>query len=145
MSTAAEATTHVHRLVGLTEALTERLETETKAFAARRPQDIVPELARTQDLANLYRRETALLKATPALAAAAPASERTRLIRATERFEAVLARHSASVQAARIISEGIVQAIAAEVAASRASGTGYGASGQAFQGDGTAITFNRSA
>lgn len=145
MTTTADAATHVHRLIGLTEALTARLETETKAFAARRPQDVVPELARTQDMANLYRRETALLKATPALAASAPASERTRLIRATERFEAVLARHSAFVQAARVISEGIVQAIASEVAASRPSGTGYGASGQAHRADGTAITLNRSA
>lgn len=145
MTTPAEATTHVHRLIGLTEALSARLETETRAFAARRPQDIVPELARTQDMANLYRRETAQLKATPALAASAPVAERSRLIRATEHFEAVLARHSASVQAARVISEGIVQAIAAEVAASRASGTGYGASGKAPQADGTAITLNRSA
>ncbi len=145
MTTPSEATTHVHRLIDLTEALTARLETETKAFVQRRPQDIVPELARTQEMANLYRRESALLKATPALAAAAPVSERTRLIKATERFEAVLARHGASVQAARVISEGIVQAIAAEVTASRASGTGYGASGQAYQGNGTAIALNRSA
>lgn len=141
----AEASVHVRRLIGLTDALSDRLETETRAFAERRPQDIVNGLAKTQDMANLYRRETAQLKATPALAASAPIADRQTLIRATERFEAVLARHASAVQAARVISEGVVQAIAAEVAAARASGTGYGASGRAATTDGTAITLNRSA
>ncbi len=143
--TPAEAAVHVRRLTGLTEALTERLETETRAFAERRPQDIVDGLARTQDMANLYRRESAQLKAAPALAASAPAAERQTLIRATERFEAVLARHASAVEAARVVSEGVVKAIAVEVAAARASGSGYGASGQAATTDGTAITLNRSA
>lgn len=141
----AEAAAHVRRLTGLTEALTDRLETETRAFTERRPQDIVDGLARTQDMANLYRRETAQLKAAPALAAAASTADRQSLIRATERFEAVLARHATAVQAARVVSEGVVQAIAAEVAATRASATGYGASGRAVTADGTAITLNRNA
>ena len=139
------ATGHARRLVALTERLTDRLEAETLAFAERRPQDVVAGLAETQDLASQYRRESAQLKATPALMAAAPASERITLIRATERFEAVLSRHARAVEAARIISEGLVQAIAQEVSAARAMGTGYGASGRAAAGDGRAITLNRSA
>ena len=139
------ATGHARRLVALTERLTDRLEAETLAFAERRPQDVVAGLAETQDLASQYRRESAQLKATPALMAAAPASERITLIRATERFEAVLSRHARAVEAARIISEGLVKAIAQEVSAARAMGTGYGASGRAAAGDGRAITLNRSA
>lgn len=139
------ATGHARRLVALTERLTDRLEAETLAFAERRPQDVVAGLAETQDLASQYRRESAQLKATPALMAAAPASERITLIRATERFEAVLSRHARAVEAARVISEGLVQAIAQEVSAARAMGTGYGASGRAAAGDGRAITLNRSA
>lgn len=145
LSSPAEAAVHVRRLIGLTDALSDRLETETRAFVERRPQDIVDGLTKTQDMANLYRRETAQLKATPALAASAPVADRQTLIRATQRFEAVLARHATAVQAARVVSEGVVQAIAAEVAASRASGAGYGASGRAAASDGTAITLNRSA
>ena len=140
-----DATTHVRRLTGLTEALIGRLENETRAFAERRPQDIAAGLAQTQDMANLYRRETAQLKATPGLATAAPLPERQALFQATQRFEAVLARHASAVEAARVISEGIVQAIAGVVASSRLSGTGYGASGQATVADGLAITLNRSA
>lgn len=144
-STDFQAAGHVRRLTELTETLTQRLETETRAFAARRPQDIVEGLAQTQELANQYRRESALLKAQPTLASNESASERMGLIKATQRFEAVLALHAAAVTAARTISEGIVQAIAGEVAASRATGAGYGAAGYAATTDGTAITLNRSA
>jgi len=139
------ATAHARRLVKLTEQLTNRLEGETAAFAERRPQDVVTGLAQTQELANQYRRESAQLKAAPAIMASAPASERMALIKATEKFEDVLSRHARAVEAARVISEGLVQAIAGEVAAARAMGSGYGASGRATAGDGTAITLNRNA
>ena len=139
------ATAHARRLVVLTERLTDRLEAETRAFAERRPGDVVASLPQTQELTNQYRRESAQLKAAPGLMSQAPSSERIALIRATERFEAVLAKHARAVEAARIISEGLIQTIAAEVAGARAMGTGYGASGRAYQGDGRAITLNRSA
>ncbi len=139
------ATAAARHLTELTETLTGRLEAETRAFAERRPQDVVESLPITQELANQYRRESAQVKANPAILAAAPSSERIRLVKATERFNTVLAKHAVAVEAARIISEGLVQTIAGEVAASRAMGTGYGASGRATAGDGRAITLNRSA
>jgi hypothetical protein len=139
------ATAAARHLTDLTQRLTDRLETETRAFSERRPQDIVSGLGETQDLANQYRRESAQVKANPAILAAAPASERMTLIKATERFNTVLAKHARAVEAARVISEGLVQTIAGEVAAARAMGTGYGATGRAPAGDGRAITLNRSA
>jgi len=139
------ATAAARHLTELTETLTGRLEAETRAFAERRPHDVVASLPITQELANQYRRESAQVKANPAILAAAPSSERIRLVKATERFNTVLAKHAVAVEAARIISEGLVQTIAGEVAASRAMGTGYGASGRATAGDGRAITLNRSA
>lgn len=139
------ATAHARRLTGLTERLSDRLENETRAFAERRPGDVVASLPETQELTNQYRRESAQLKAAPGLMSAAPVTERMTLIKATQRFEAVLATHANAVEAARVISEGLVRTIAAEVAGARAMGTGYGATGQAHQGDGRAITLNRSA
>ena len=139
------ATAHLRRLTDLTDRLTARLEAETDAFASRRPQDVTASLAETQELANLYRRESAQLKSNPGLLSAAPASERMGLIKATETFEAVLAIHARTVEAARTISEGLVRAIAQEVAGARAVGTGYGASGRAAAGDGRAVTLNRTA
>ena len=145
MSDPQTATANVRKMTILTDRLTERLINESRAFAERRPQDVLGGMVETQELANQYRRESAQVKVNPALVSAAPASERMALIKATERFNTVLAKHSVAVEAARIISEGLVQTIAEEVAASRAMGTGYGASGRATAGDGRAITLNRSA
>ena len=145
MSDPHTATANARRLTALTERLTERLVVESRAFASRRPQDVLGGMAETQDLANQYRRESAQVKANPALVSAAPTSERIALVKATERFEEILSKHARAVEAARIISEGLVQTIAGEVAAERAMGTGYGATGRAAAGDGRAITLNRSA
>lgn len=136
---------NARRLTDLTIRLTDRLEAETAAFAERRPQDVVASLPQTQELANQYRRDSAQVKASPGVIAAASKAEKTSLIEATRRFEAVLASHAQAVEAARIVSEGVVRAIAHEVSATRAMGTGYGAKGHAASGDGRAITLNRSA
>ena len=132
-------------LIALTETLTQRLAVELKAFEARRPQDVAHGMAETQDLANRYRRETTRLRADPGVLKGTSPAERQTLITATQAFEAVLARHARAVEAARIVSEGLVQTIAGEVAAARAQGTGYGATGRAAALDGRAITLNRTA
>lgn len=139
------ATARVRQLIDLTNRLTTRLSEESKVFESHRPQDAAAALAGTQDLANAYRRESAQLKANPASVAAAPATDRVALIRATEVFEAVLSRHSRAVEAARVVSEGLVQTIAAEVAGQRGSPSAYGASGRANTGDSRALAFNRQA
>jgi hypothetical protein len=139
------ASARVRQLTDLTKRLTARLSEESKAFEARRPHDAAATLAETQDLANVYRRESAQLKAHPASIAAAPAADRAALIRATEAFEAVLSGHARAVEAARIVSEGLVRTIAAEVAGQRGSPSAYGATGHATAGDGRAVAFNRQA
>ena len=133
------------QLTALTERLTERLAEETRCFEARRPQDAAPGLSETQSLANLYRRETARVKMDPGLLDDLPAAERDALVGATQAFEAVLARHQRALEAAKAITEGLVQAIAQEVASARAQGTGYGAGGQAAAADARAVTLNRTA
>lgn len=139
------ATARVKQMTDLTERLTACLVEESKAFEARRPQDAAATVAATQDLANAYRRESAQIKANPAALAAAPAVHRKTLIKATELFEAVLSRHARAVEAARVISEGLVQAIAAEVTSQRGAPSAYGASGRANAGDGRAVALNRTA
>jgi hypothetical protein len=139
------ASARVRQLTDLTKRLTTRLSAESEAFDARRPQDVAASLSETQDLANLYRRESAQLKAQPASVAPAPAADREALVRATQAFEAVLTRHARAVEAARIISEGLVRTIAAEVAGQRGSPSAYGASGRANAGDSRAVAFNRQA
>lgn len=139
------ATARVRQLTDLTTRLTARLSEESKAFENRRPQDAADTMAATQEMANAYRRESAQVKANPASIAAAPLSDRTALVRATEAFEAVLSRHGRAVEAARIVSEGLVQTIAAEVAGQRGSPSAYGASGKANAADSRAVALNRQA
>lgn len=139
------AAARIRQLVDLTEALTIRLADETRAFEAQRPQDAAASLPQTQEMANLYRRDSAHVKANPALLASAPAADKAALLKATEAFETVLARHSRAVDAARKISEGLMQAIAQEVAAARTPASAYGAGGQAHAGDGRAFALNRTA
>lgn len=139
------ATARVRQMIDLTERLTNRLADEAAAFETRRPQDVAATVGQTQELANAYRRESARIKASPAELAPAPLEERRRLIAATQAFETILSRHALAVEAARIVSEGLVKTIAAEVAAQRGSPSAYGASGRANATDGRAVAFNAQA
>lgn len=143
--TAADAADRVDQMTSLTERLTGLLAFEAAAFEARRPQDALAKAEETARLANLYRHEAARIKADPSLVRGVSAQVHAKLVRATEAFEAVLARHGRALNAARTVTEGIVLAIADEVAASRSAVSPYGATGRAGVGDATAITMNKTA
>lgn len=142
---ATDAQDRVEQLITLTETLTERLGREAAAFEARRPLDAAPELEETARLANLYRHECTRVKADPGLIAAADAGLRKRLTAATQAFEAMLSRHAIGLEAAKTLTEGLVRAVAQEIAGARAPGAGYGASGAAAAGDARAVTLNKRA
>jgi hypothetical protein len=141
----ANPSDHVDQLLSLTERLTAMLVEQTRLFEARRPQDAAAITAQSADLANLYRRESMRIRANPAVLAGAPAAKRAKLVEATRAFEAALARHGRSVQAAMTVTEGVVRAIAQEVARRRTPVAGYGPRAKATAGDGSAITLNRRA
>ena len=145
MSDSELARARVRQLLDLTRRLTERLMVETRAFEDSRPQDIVAGLTETQDMANVYRRDSAHVKANPPLLKDAPLEDRKALLEATETFNTVLANHAHAVEAARAISEGLVRAIAHEVTAARTPASAYSADGRAAQGDGRAVAMNRMA
>ena len=145
MIAAPDAAGRVDQLIRLTERLTERLSAEVRAFEARRPQDASPGAAETARLANIYRHESARVRADPSLVSGAPEADRRRLMETTRAFEAVLARHGRAVKAAKAVTEGLVRAIAGEVAAQRAGGATYGPRARAGAGDASAIAVNRRA
>ncbi|HEV2082916.1 MAG TPA: flagellar basal-body protein FlbY [Brevundimonas sp.] len=136
---------HVRRLIDLTRRLTARLETETEAFRDHRAKDLLAGQAETQEMANVYRRESAQLKSRPDVLKAATVGDRMELIRATELFEQALSAHARVVEAARTVSEGLVRTIAAEVAGQRGNPSAYGAAGQAHAPNATAVALNRTA
>lgn len=142
---AVDAADRVDQLIILTERLTALLAVEALAFEQRRPQDILDQVEETQRLANIYRHESVRVRAEPALVLGAPAALRQTLVRATEAFDAVLARHGRAVGAAKTVAEGLVRAIAEEVASQREQSAGYSAGGVSSAGAATAITLNRRA
>ena len=139
------AADNVERLIMLTERLTEHMASDAKAFEARRPHDAAARIEETSRLANLFRHESARVRQDPRLVAAAPPELRDRLMRASEAFDSVLARHGRALHAAKTVTEGIVRAIAEEVNSARAAGTGYGPGARTHAAPATAITLNRRA
>ena len=136
----------VEQLILLTERLTELVAEQAQAFEQRRPQDAAARMEETSRLANLYRHESTRVRADPSLIASAPLALRTRLTRATEAFDAVLARQGRAIDASRTVTEGLVRSIADEVARQRSKGVSYGATGvTSTTGTATAITLNRRA
>jgi hypothetical protein len=142
---AEDSADRVDQLILLTERLTELVALEAQAFEARRPQEAALYVEETSRLANLYRHESARVRANPGLVASAPLSQRTHLIRATEAFDAVLARQGRALEAAKTVTEGLVRAIAEEVANQRQKGVSYGADATAGLAGATAITLNKRA
>jgi len=143
---ADNADERVGQLIALTERLTELIAAEAQAFETHRPQDAAALVEETSRLANLYRHESARVRANPNLVASATLEGRTRLMRATEAFDAVLARQGRALDAARTVTEGLVQAIATEVAAQRSKGIGYGPTAKTHDiNTATSITLNQRA
>jgi len=142
---AKNASDRVDQLVVLTERLTGLMAQQCQAFEQRRPQDAAALMEEMSRLANIYRHESAKIRQSPGLIETAPLEQRARLVRATEAFDAVLARQGRALDAARSITEGLVRAIAEDVAAQRSTGTGYGPGAAPQGGDARAITLNKRA
>lgn len=146
---ARDTADRLDQLVLLTERLTELVAAQALAFEQHRPQDAAASIEETSRLANIYRHESAKVRANPGLLAGASLADRARLTRATEAFDAVLARQARALEAAKVVTEGLVRAIAEEVAAQREKGAAdaYGPTGErtAKTRDGSAITLNKRA
>jgi hypothetical protein len=145
--TPAQAAARVDELIALTDRLTGLVAEQSRCFEARRPQDAARFLDDIGRLANTYRHESARIRGNPGLINGLGSAQRVRLRQATEAFDAVLARQARAVTAAKIVTEGLVKAIAEEVASQRNRASTYGASGttQAPAAAATAITLNQRA
>ena len=141
---APDSATRLAQLITLTERLTALIAEQVKAFEERRPHDAALNAAETGRLANLYRHESLRIQTEPQLLAGAPTHLRERLIAATRAFDAVLARHGRALEAAKTVTEGLVRAVAEEVASTRATGAGYGPTGaNASAAAAKAMTLNK--
>ena len=144
---ATDCDDRVEQLIILTERLTDLIAKQSAAFETRRPHEAAQYVDEVAKLANLYRHESTRVRGNIALVQGASLQRHQRLVRATEAFDAVLARQGRAVAAAKTVTEGLVRAIAEEIATQRpnASGYGPGSQGAAYRQNGTAITLNQRA
>jgi len=140
----AQGQLDLEAVVTLTEKLTALLAEQARAFEQHRPQDAAARLPEVTKLTQVYTAASAAVRAQPKLVEAAPMPLRRRLLRATEAFDAVLQRQGRALAASKTITEGIVKAIADEVAVKRNVGRAYGP-GAARPAAATAITLNQKA
>lgn len=126
---ADDARDRAEQLLLITERLTAMVVEETRRIDTRQPPLDGLEAEEKNRLANAYRLELARIKQEPSLIQAAPQPLLQQLRRRTEALHAHLAKHELSLNAVKIISEGLVQAMAEEVMRQRNSAAGYGAHG----------------
>lgn len=131
-------------MLEVTERLAALLSDQARAFEAHRPQDAAADMPEVLRLANLYRAGSEGLRTQPALLKGLDPALRQRLLRATEAFEAVLDRQGRALNASKTVTEGVVKAIADEIASRRNIGQSYGP-GASRKPSATAITLNRQA
>ena len=131
-------------IVTLTEKLTGLLADQARAFEQHRPQDAARDLEEVSRLTNVYRTAAAHVRSQPQMVENAPPALRQRLLRATEAFDAVLVRQGRALAASKTVTEGLVKAIAEEIATKRSVGQAYGPNASR-RVPATAITLNRHA
>jgi hypothetical protein len=139
-----DANAALEAIVTLTDKLTGLLADQARAFEQHRPQDAARALDEVSRLTNVYRTASAHVRSQPRLVEDAPDELRRRLLRATEAFDAVLQRQGRALAATKTVTEGLVKAIAEEIATKRAVGQAYGPNA-ARRVPATAITLNRQA
>ena len=119
-------TERAEELIRLTRRLTGLIEKETALFNDKRPQDALAFQDEKSKLATLYRRETQLAAKDPARLSGLPGALKQTLVAATERFESAVAENGLAVSALKLLTEGMVKAIADEAVRQKQASSGYG-------------------
>lgn len=124
--TAHNGSERARQLLALTQRLSDRLQRETAILEAHRPQDLYDGIEETRQLSNMYRHESARIKADPSLLAGLSKADNDALRAATEDFQRHLRRYELAVTAAKTVTEGIIAAVADDMNKRRASTATYG-------------------
>ena len=135
----------IDQLVLLTERLTSLIAEQARAFEARRPQDAAVRMDETARLANAYRHEAMRIRQQAAVLNKLSKAQHQKLTRATEAFDAVLARQGRALHAVKTVTEGLVHAVAEEIAAQRTANSAYGPKGAKIRPPSASVTLNQRA
>ncbi|MEQ1820756.1 MAG: flagellar basal body protein [Terricaulis sp.] len=125
---ADDAAHRVEQLLMMTERLAALAAEDTRRIEARVPL-LEAESDEKNRLANAYRLELARIKQDYALIQTAPPTLLDRLRQSTVALHKVLDAHELALNAVKVVSEGLVHAMAEEVVRQRGSGANYSAKG----------------
>lgn len=125
---ADDAKDRAEQLLLMTERLTALAAEDTRRIKARQPLEGA-ETDEKNRLANAYRLELARIKQEPSLIEAAPPELLRQLRERTVALHETLAAHELALNAVKVVSEGMVHAMAEEIARQRLSGANYSAQG----------------
>jgi hypothetical protein len=120
----------VEQLLLMTERLAALAADDTRRIEARQSLPDGPEADEKNRLTNAYRLELARIKQDQALIQGAPPEMLARLRQSTVALHETLAKHELALNAVKVVSEGMVQAMAEEVVRQRISGANYSAQGE---------------
>lgn len=130
MALIADDTRHrVEQLLIMTERLTALAAEDTRRIQAHEPLPEGGDADEKNRLANAYRLELARIKQDHALIQDAPPELLARLRQTTVTLHETLATHEIALNAVKMVSEGLVHAMAEEVVRQRGSGANYSAQG----------------
>lgn len=143
---ADDAKDRAEQLLLVTERLTALIDLETQRIEARQPPLDGAEAEEKTRLANAYRLELARIKQNRSLLDGAPPALLTRLRHATVLLHENLATHEIALNAVKLVTEGLVHAMAEEVVRQRGGDAHYGAKGELVAPNGLgAAVLDRSA
>lgn len=126
---ADHAAHRVEQLILLSERLGALIAQEAERMEARAPLLEGAQAEEKNRLANAYRLELARVEQDPELIKTAPQFLLDALKKRTVALNQALARHQTALNAAKLVSEGLVQAMAEEVARQRSRSDNYTADG----------------
>lgn len=135
------------QLLAMSRRLIDLVRAEIEALKARRLDGAGRDWDEKERLAHAYRLEVASIKANPSALEGARADQKTALKAAARDLEDALAVHANALAAMKEVSEGLVKAVASELAAQRSAPSGYGRFGQIDAGrkDAAGIAVNAKA
>lgn len=126
---ADDAKDRAEQLLLLTERLTEYIAEETRRIEAREPPLSGAQADEKNRMVNAYRLELTRIKHDRTLIEGAPAALLDKLKHRTNTLHEHLALHETALGAVKLVTEGLVQAMAEETARQRGGSAGYGARG----------------
>ncbi|ANP47338.1 hypothetical protein [Candidatus Viadribacter manganicus] len=126
---ADDAEHRAEQLLLMTERLAELAAADTRRIEARQPLVEGSDADERNRLANAYRLELARIKQDITLIQDAPPALLDRLRRSTVTLHETLAAHELALNAVKVVSEGLVHAMAEEVVRQRGDGANYSSQG----------------